>query len=268
MNKQNHTDQAPVDQRIQDMLNSSIDGEISSTDQEELDRLLVASTSVRSLNEELRAVTHILDELPEVEPPPYLQESIERQVRLPAQVNNAVDKPGLFGRWVNANWFRTGFALAAGVVLTVGLYEMGSRPLSPRDAASMTGTMVKSGFVDQQGILLDRISLDTSELKGLVELRSVDDVFTLVVQLNSDGRAEVVVNFAGRELEFDGVTRIQDQSEAVSVNNGSINLASSGEQRYTVRLKRSTGMQQLAPLELDFFVDDKLIQQAELTVSQ
>lgn len=268
MNEQNHIDQGPVDQRIQDLLNSNIDGEISSADKDELDRLLVTSDRVRNLNEELRAVTHILDELPEVEPPQYLQETIERQVRLPAQINHAADKPGLLGRWVKANWIRTGFALAAGVVLTVGVYEMGSKPITDRDAASMSGTMVKGGFVDQQGILLDRISLDTNELKGLVELRSTDDLFTLDVQLSSDGPSEVVVNFAGRGLEFDGVTRIQDQSDAVSVKNGSIKLASSGEQRYTVRLKRSTGVLQPAPLELDFFVNNTLIQQAELTVSQ
>ena len=265
MNEHKQIDQAPVDQYIQDLLNCSIDGEISSADLDELDRLLVTSESVRNLNKELRAVSNILDELPELEPPPYLQESIERQVRLPVQLSKDAGRPG---RWLNANWLRTGFALAAGVVLTVGVYEMGSKPITASDVASMSGTVVKGGFVDQQGLLLDSISLDTDELKGLVELRSMDDIFTLDVQLSSDGPSEVIVNFAGRGLEFDGVTRIQDQSDAVSVKDGSINLASSGEQRYTVRLKRTTAVQQFAPLELDFFANNILIQRAELTVSQ
>lgn len=268
MNEQNHIDQGPADQRIQDLLNSSIDGEISSADQDELDRLLVTSESVRNQNEELRAVIQILDELPDVEPPQYLQESIERQVRLPVNTGNDTGRPGLLSRWLNANWLRTGFALAAGVVLTVGVYEMGSGPITPRDAASMSGTMVKDGLVDQQGVLLDRVSLNTDELNGLVELHKLDDLFTLDVQLSADGPSEVVVNFAGLGLEFDGVNRIQDQADAVSVKDGSINLASSGEQRYTVKFRQKTGVQQLAPLELEFFSNDKLIQRAELTVSR
>jgi len=268
MNEHKQIDQAPVDQHIQDLLNRSIDGEISRSDQDELDRLLVTSESVRTLNEELRSVTHILDELPEIEPPQYLQESIERQVRLPVQNSIDADSPGLLSRWLNANWLRTGFALAAGVVLTVGVYEMGSKPITADDVANMSGTVVKGGFVDQQGILLDSISLDTDQLRGRVELRSMDDLFTLDMQLSSDGPSEVIVNFAGRGLEFDGVIRNQDQLNDISFNDGSIKLASNGEQRYTLRLKRTTEVQQLAPLELDFFANNVLIQKAELTVSQ
>ena len=268
MNEYRQIDQAPVDQHIHDLLNRSIDGEMSGSDQDELDRLLVTSESVRTLNQELRSVAHILDELPEIEPPPYLQESIERQVRLPVQVNDVVGKPGLLSSWLNANWLRTGFALAAGVVLTVGVYEMGSKPITADDVANMSGTVVKGGFVDQQGILLDSISLDTDQLRGRVELRSMDDLFTLDMQLSSDGPSEVIVNFAGRGLEFDGVIRNQDQLNDISFNDGSIKLASNGEQRYTLRLKRTTEVQQLAPLELDFFANNVLIQKAELTVSQ
>ena len=268
MNEQIDRGQATIDQHILDLLNGSIDGEISATEQDELDSLLASSPVVRSLNDELRAVTRILDELPELEPPQYLQETIEKQVRLPVQSQADTGKPGFFDGWLNANWLRTGAALAAGLVLTVGVYEMGSEPITTGDSTSMVGTMVKRGQTDQQGALLDSIHLDTEELKGLVELRNKDNLFTLEVQLSSDGPAELVVNFGGRGLEFEGVSRSQEPLDTVSVVDGSIHLASSGEQHFTLNLRHTEETRKAAPLELEVFANSKLIQQARLKVSQ
>jgi len=268
MNEHNEIGQAPVDQRIQELLNRSIDGDISAIEQDELDQLVATSPAVRTLNGELRAVTRLLDELPELDPPQYLQNAIERQVRLPAQNNTHLKKPGRLGGWLSANWLRTGFALAAGVVLTVSVYEMGSEPITGEDSTRMVGTMAKRDLNGQQGELLDSVRLDTDKLNGLVELRQKADLFTLDVQLNSEGPSELVVNLAGRGLEFDGVSRIQDPVDAVSVVDGAIHLASSGEQHYTVSLRRISKAQGDEPLELDFFADNELIQQAELNVSK
>ena len=268
MNEQNHIVPAPLDERIQQLLNSSIDGEINAADQEELERLLATSQSVRDLNRELRTVTRLLDELPEIDPPQYLQGTIERQVRLPVQGKATGNKPGYFGNWLNANWLRTGFALAAGVVLTIGVYEMGSGPIPAGDTTSMSGTIARNGVTGQQGVLLDSVHLDSELLTGQVELRNSNDLFTLDVQLKSVGPSEVVINFAGRGLEFDGVSRQQDTADSVSMVNGSIHLASNGEQHYILSLRRAPGAKYLAPLELEFFANSKLIQQDELSISQ
>lgn len=268
MNEQNEAGQALVDQNVLDLLNRGIDGELSTTEQDELDHLIATSPAVRNLDTELRVVTRMLDELPPVEPPQYLQETIERQVRLPAQSNSGSGKPGRLGSWLNTNWLRTGFALAAGVVLTVSVYEMGSEPLTPADNASLSGTIAKRELAVQQGVLLDRVRLDTDRLNGLVELRHEGELLTLDVQLTSDGPSELIVNFAGRGLEFDGVTRLQDPGETVSVADGAIHFASPGEQRFTVNLRRISKTQQDAPLVLEFFSNSELVQQAELNISK
>ena len=268
MNEQNHIAQAPVDQRIQQLLNSSIDGEISAVDQEELDQHLVTSQSVRDLNNELRAVTRHLDELPEIDPPPYLQDTIERQVRLPVQSKGTGEEPGYFGSWLNTNWLRTGFALAAGVVVTVGVYEMGSGPIPATDTTSMSGTIASNEGLSQQGELLDRIYLESEALNGQVELRTHKDLFTINVQLESDGPSEVVINFAGRGLEFDSASSQQNTADTVSVVDGSIHLASNGEQHYVLNLRRAPGVVYPDSLELEFFANSQLIQQNELSTSQ
>jgi len=267
MNNQNHTEQAPVDQHVYDLINSSIDGEITSVEQDELDRCLAESPSLSKLDQELRSVTHILDDLPEVEPPTYLQSAIERQVRLPAQRADSAPTGSFTSGWLSANWLRTGFALAAGVILTVGVYEMGSEPISDRDAANMSGTMVKSGLNEQPDSLLDRLQLSTGKLSGLVELHAKDDLYTLDVRLVSDGPSEVIVNFADSGMEIDGVSRLQYPVDTVAIADGSIHLSSTGEQHYVVNLRRAAQHQQTVPLKLDFIADNKLVQRSELNVS-
>lgn len=262
-------EQIQLNQRTQDLLDGGIDGELSTAEQQELDLLLAGSDKLRDLNEELKEFTRLLDELPEREPPRYLQSAIERQVRLPMQSNRHEEKRGFFGTWLPAHWLGTGFALAAGAVLTVGVYEMGSEPITAEDAVNLVGTVVNSQAVDQ-GELLDSIYISTNTLSGLVELRNKNDLVTLNVQLNSDGPTQLIVNFAGRGLEFEGITRNQDRKDVVSIENGSINIASSGEQHFKLKLKRTVEKQgqEIAPLKLEFFSNDTLVHKAELNVSQ
>ncbi len=267
-------EQINIDQRTQDLLNSGIDGELSTAEQAELDGLLAGSERLQNLNAELKALCGLLDSLPDVDPPNYLQESIERQIRLPVQSdrqqsNSHEEKSGFFGTWLPAHWMRTGFALAAGAVLTISVYEMGSKPMTAEDASQLVGTMVKPPATDQ-GELLDSISILTDTLSGSVELRNKDDLFTLDVKLNSDGPTQVVVHFANRGLKFEGITRMQDRQDTVSIVDGAVKITSSGEQRYTMNLRRIDGHQEqaIAPLELEFFANRLLVLEARLSVSQ
>ncbi len=91
MNEPTHNDQSHVDQHVLDLLNGSIDGELSAAEQAELDSLLAGSARVSDLHEELKVLAGILDELPEQVPPEYLHNAIISQVRLPV-VADAEDK--------------------------------------------------------------------------------------------------------------------------------------------------------------------------------
>ena len=261
-------DQQNIDQRTLDLINGGIDAELSTAEQEDLVSLLAGSSEARKINDELHSIADIIEAVPEVEPPQYLQDSIERQIRLPVQSAAPAAKQGFFGNWLAANWLRTGFALAAGVVLTVGVYEMGSGPISEQDATKLVGTVVKNQ-VAGQGVLLDRINISNDGLNALVEVHEKDGLFTLDVQINSDGPTEVVVDFAGRGFDFEGITRKQNRNGAVVVEGGSVNVASSGEQSYTLSLRRNTDSleQKFTPLALGIFSENVLIHEAELKVS-
>lgn len=262
MTEQNH-----IDQYTLDLLNSAIDGELNTGEQAELDVLLAGSDKVRDLNEELKTFTRLLDETPDLEPPEYLQSVIESQIRLPVQNHGRDEKSGFFAAWLPSHWLGTGFALAAGAVLTITVYQMEPDAITAQDSATMVGTVMSTPAPDP-GELLDSIDISTDTLNGRIELRSKDDLFNLEVQLISDGPTQVVVNFAGQELEFAGITRKQDHEDAVSVTDASILVASNGEQRYTVRLRRTSQGAVIAPLELEFFANNTLVYKAELRITQ
>lgn len=260
-------DQATIEQRTLDLISSGVDGELDTVEQEELARVLTESSEAREFNAELNAIVERIEGIPEVEPPQYLQESIERQIRLsPGSTGRGV-RQGFLDTWLSARWLRTGFALAAGVVLTVGVYEIGSGPISEQDSTKIVGTVVKNQAVGQ-GVLLDRINISNDRLNGLVEAREKDGLFTLDVQIKSDGPTQVVVNFARRGFDFESITQKQDRNDTVVVEGGSVNVSSNGEQRYTLSLRRNTDTleQKLKPLELSFYADSTLVHEAELNI--
>jgi hypothetical protein len=275
MNENDYNEKPHMDQHVLDLLNAGIDGELSPSEEAELNVFLAGSKEVRDLNEELIAITSLLDQVPDIEPPQYLQSAIERQVRLPVQSQDAAlnspthntqkEKQSFFGAWLTTHWLRTGIALAAGVVLTAGVYQMGSHPISAEDASNMVGTVVK-GQAAYQGELLSSIHLNTETLSGRVELRNIDSLYKLDIQMNSGGDSVLVVNFAGRGLEFAGVSPERDFEDAVSVANGSINFSGSGEQHFTLKFRRTSEVPQATPLELNFFADNKLVKAAELSI--
>ena len=261
--------QHTIDQRAWDLLNGGLDGELSAAEQEKLLKLLAESDEAREINKELKSLAQLMAEVPECDPPQYLQESIERQIKLPVEDAAPEKTRGFFGTWLSANWLRTGFALAVGVVLTVGVYEMGSEPITNMDASNLVGTVIKNQVPDQ-GELIDRIDITGDTLNGAVELWQMDDLFTIDVQLSSDGPTEVVVNFTGRELDFEGITRMQDLSDTVTVGDDSVKVASGGEQGYALKLRRSADVlePQAAPLEVKIFANNSLVHEAELRVSR
>lgn len=266
MSERTNNGKPAVDEHALDLLNRSIDGELSSQEQAELEQLIVDSEGLGSDYLELIALSSLLDQAPEHDPPDFLQSAIERQVRLPVADKNSGQRESI-AAWLNASWFRTGFALAAGVFLTFGVYEMGSEPITHQDTASLVGTVVKNPS-PKQDAPPGTILFETGTLDGRAELKNVDDLFVLDLRLNSDEPSEIVVNFAGRGLAFEDITPEQGKDGAVTAGDGSVTIASNGEQHYTMRFRRTSETAAMNPLGLEIFNNNKLIHEAEISVSE
>jgi len=266
MNEPTHNGQSHVDQHVLNLLNGSMDGELSAAEQSELDALLAGSAHVRDLHEELKALSGILDGAPEREPPEYLHEAIISQVRLPVNSGVLEQKPGLFSQWLAAPWMRTGLAMTAGVLLTFGIYQTGTENLSPEDAARMTGTVVKN----PAGVLLDSTQFNAESIIGKAELRSRDGQLFVDVYLESDGEAVLNLGFTEQDLEYDGINGLQDSSDDVTVSNGLVSVVSSGKQHYELLLRSAADLdkEQSSPLKLAFYAGSVLVHEAELESTQ
>ena len=270
MNEPTQNDQLKVDQHALDLLNGSIDGELSVSEQAELDALLAGSARVRDLNKELKALADTLDGVPEQQPPEYLHNAIISQVRLPVSADLPGQKTGLFSRWLAAPWMRTGLALAAGVLMTVGIYQTGSENLSPEDASRMTGTVMKN----PAGVLLDSTSFQSSAMNGNAELRAKNGLLSIDIHLESDGEALFSLGFAGQSLELVSVNGLNNPEVDVAVSDDSVKVTGSGTQHYELLLRSTAvsaanlGSNQPGPIALEFFADSVLVHEAELDSSQ
>ena len=261
-----HIDRPQVDQAVIDLLNGSIDGVLNDSKQQSLDNILTNSKHARDLYDELRTVARVMDEAPELDPPEHLQSSIERQVRLPVTKSRHSNSSGILGSWLSAQWFRTGFALTLGAVITVGVYQMGSGPVTTQDEQSMVGTVVETPSLDQP-VLLGSIKLQNTQLNGQVELTSSNKLITLDVRLHSQLPSELVIYFDDRGLEFEGMNSNRQQQDIVSASGDSVKVTSSGPQSYTLSFRRVSSSHVISPLAFEFFAGNLLIHKEEVSVS-
>lgn len=269
MNEPTHIKHPPADQHVLNLLNGNIDGELSVLEQAELDKLLAGSAHARALHKALKTLAGILDGLPEREPPDYLHHVIMSQVitstsgaGLALAGGAKGEKPGPLRRWLSTPWMRTGLAMTAGLMLTMGIYQSGSENLSPADASGMAGTVMKNPY----GVLLDSTRFDTKTMNGKAELRYEDGLLTLDVHLDSDGRAVLNLDLSGQDLVYAGINGLKNQAGNVAVANDSVSVTGSGLQHYELLLKRKAEVSggNLGPLVLEFYANNVLIHKAEL----
>mgnify|MGYP003571990654 CR=1 FL=1 len=72
-----------LEERIIQMINADLDGELGQAEKEELDAILESSAEARSMRVEMLKLTNLLDSVPEVAPPPGLSEQILNKLTPP-----------------------------------------------------------------------------------------------------------------------------------------------------------------------------------------
>jgi len=231
-----------LDQRITELINAGIDGELGPQEHKELEAVLASSPEAVAFRLELLELDNVFHNMPEMDPPPALASNILEQVQLPAR-----QKPFNFlGFMAGFNPVAGGLAFAAGLLLAVGFYETGSRKVTQQDTINMVGTMVASDPVRVPGQGEDRLLLDLDGLSGAVSLNVHENGRVLELDLDSDQVIEIVIGLGQAGLAVTGFAQDGrgDGSyiDTLEFAGGTMRAVSQGRHRFVVFLEQAPGL--------------------------
>lgn len=225
-----------MSERILELINADIDGELRPEDQPELDAALESSAEARAARRDLQKLGRLMEDLPSQEPPASLGINILKGIGLPSR------KP----RFSLASWLfslkpaTAGLAFAAGLVLTVGFYEFSQEGPAAVDSARMVGTMV-AGKAADSGVHKNDIRLKGDGFSGTISLREDSGIYVLNFDLESEQSTEVKVGLDETGFAFGGFAEVQGDEnrifESVMMSGGALRVVNQGRQQFAVFLR-------------------------------
>lgn len=235
-----------LEERVIYLINADIDGELGSAERAELASILESSADARALQVELRRLAVLMDGLPDRAPPADLAGRILEQVRLqPEPVRSgSASRPkfSLAGLLASFQPAQAGVAFAAGLLLTMGFYEVSQRDGTPADLSNMVGTMLAKPS-DSGGREMDSLSIAQPGLSGTVSLGEIGNYLVMNFDLDSAEETEIVIGLAEAGLGFGGIAHASadgSTEEFYEVSGGTLRVVNQGRQAFSVFLPRVT----------------------------
>jgi len=246
-----------IDERSIELVNADLDGELNQPETAELEAALQQSGELRGLQSELRGFADLLDDEPPLELPDGLHRQIVQQISLP-------EKSG-FSLTAIPGFIRYGLAAAAGLVLTVGLYEYRPGATSEQDISSMVGTIMHQDK-SSDGVTLDAFAFEFEEISSAVSLQRRDGALVLDVLLDSRDPVDITVDFTSDGLQFDAIAQMQSDLKSIEFADQAIQVEGHGRQHFAVLLHRDSDLaaDREASITLRFTSNGKLIKEGSL----
>lgn len=248
-----------INERTLELINADVDGELRPEEQPELEAALEASEEARALRAELLKLTNLMDSLPAQQPPAGLKRRILQGIRLPAR-KTSFSLSTWFGSFQPAP---AGLAFAAGLLLTVGFYELSSDRLGSDDAVSMVGTMVAGQGVGP-GFMKNDMVLEGDGFSGTISFREGSGIHMLNFDLSSETATEVNVGLENTGFAFGGFAEVQGDSdkvfESVTMSGGALRVVNQGHQQFAVFLREKGAGKpvQIESITIDFSNIDQI----------
>ena len=245
-----------LEERTLHLINTDIDGELTAAERAELDVILESSSEGREMRVELLRLSNLLDSLPEQSPPPDLSKRILNNLAPPPRASN-FSLSGLFASFQPAT---AGMAFAAGLLLTVGFYELSPNGRSSSETASMVGTMVASQ-PGSHDLIKNDVLLKGDGFSGTVSLRNNEGVYILNFDLDSKDMTEIEVGLDRTGLSFGGFAETVSDAdkvfETVTMSGGTLRVVNQGRQQFAVFLRVNSPEQAIdaGSITIDFSRD-------------
>ena len=191
-----------LEARALELINAEIDGELKPDERAELDAILESSAEARAMKAELLKFVNLLDSVPERAPPEALAGRILE--RIPVRKGRpAFSLASLISSFQP---LPSGLAFAAGLLLTVGVYELSPEHQAPDDLSSMVGTMLMDSQPDPSAQDA-RLAISAPGVLGSVALSDAGDTLILSFDVAAEQETEIVIAMADAGLGFRGIAR-------------------------------------------------------------
>lgn len=245
-----------IEQKLTDLINADIDGEISDADKIELQAFLDENAEGRALHDELASLCTTLDGVEQEEPPPYMRHIIMNSVP-PAR--GAKESPGFLQVLLATPMLKYSATFAAGVFLALSIVNSGQ--ISNQafdDVTGLVGTVADPVRANLEG----SIALNEPDIAGTVSLRSAGSLLILDFDLVSTDHIEIEAAYTDRTIWFNGFAQLESDDTTVSAETGRVRLGMEGKRRYAVYLHNQGGRE--TTVSLSFMVDGEVVHQSKL----
>lgn len=224
-----------LEQQTLELINAEIDGALRADERAQLDAILESSAEARAMKAELQKLANLMDSMPEQTPPEELTEQILARVRLPKRQPTF----SLGALMSSLQPAQVGLAFAAGLLVTMGVYELSPGQLADVDPASVVGTMVLNPDV-QNVNQADSLTISEPGVAGTVTLSAAGKLQVLSFDLQSADTAEISISLSEAGLSFGGIARVAASGLAADgsyeVSGGTLRVINQGHQAFSVFL--------------------------------
>ncbi|MBT8085462.1 MAG: hypothetical protein HKN35_13940 [Woeseia sp.] len=237
------------DARLDELLNAELDGQLDANEHAELEQLL-RDDQARNSQRELAALDRILRDLPERQLPPSLHQRISSTAGLTKTKTKE-------SSWISNLWLspitRLGFAAAAGVLLSLAIFNGGGPDMIGAPSSEMLGSMVpQPGEID--GEIIDQLRLSGTGAALHAALLQRDQQLMLRIDLDATAPADLAVDFRSSGVQYESLVDDNDDIYAANFADSVLRLNGIGKRQFTVLLSREDNATaaESATIQLEF----------------
>jgi anti-sigma factor RsiW len=196
-----------------ELINAEIDGVITGPQRAELNRLLLADPSVRTLRDELTRTCGALDDMPREELPAGLHEAIVARLPVARPQSHGLHRTSFTSRPT----LRYAAAFAGGLLVSALAFQFGNVESTELGAGQLAGTIAAATHAEARMI----VNLD--QVRGSITLTGSAEAPQIVTSLESAQPVSVVTH-----LRDDGVVDVQvvDDATGSVLQRGNLRIGS------------------------------------------
>jgi hypothetical protein len=249
-----------IDPNIVELINADIDGEISPADKDTLEAMMAESPEAQAMHAELSGLSSSLDELPDLDAPPYLIHTIMAEIPKPESQGRGDFLRGLFA----APALRYAAMFAAGAILTLSLVN--SDQVSERAFSDVTGLVGTISSEVPVGPGIQTLQIDRTDVAGHITLRSSGPLLIVDFDLVSNGPIDIVASYSDQSVWFNGFAQLESPGASIAAESGRISMKINGKRRYALYL-HNAGDRNVS-INLRFMSDGEVVYETDIQYAQ